>query len=223
MSMSRRLAAEFIGTFWLVFGGCGTAVLAANSGAIGIALAFGFALLTAAFALQHISGAHFNPAVTLGLFAAKRFAGRDVIPYWIAQVAAAIAAAAMLYLIAHGLPNFDTANGFSLNGYGTHSPQHYPLAEVLVSELVLSFFFVTVAIGAASARAATGFAPIAMGLALAAIYLVSIPITNGSVNPARSTGVAVLAGGWAMDQLWVFWLTPLLGGGIAGLVQRWLD
>ena len=152
MSMSRRLAAEFIGTFWLVFGGCGTAVLAANSGAIGIALAFGFALLTAAFALQHISGAHFNPAVTFGLFAAKRFAGRDVIPYWIAQTAAAIAAAAVLYLIARGLPAFDTANGFALNGYGSHSPLHYPLAEVLMSELVLSFFFVTVAIGATSAQ-----------------------------------------------------------------------
>ena len=221
--MSRKLAAEFIGTFWLVLGGCGAAVLAPTIGPAGIALAFGFALLTGALAFQHVSGAHFNPAVTLGLFAAKRLAGADVIAYWIAQTAGAIAAAALLFLIAHGLADFDTANGFALNGYGAHSPMHYPLADVLLTELALSFLFVIVTLGAMSPRGNASFAPVAMGLALALVYLVSMPVTNGAVNPARSTGVAVLAGGWAMDQLWVFWVTPLIGGGLAGLVQRWLD
>ncbi|HUJ03480.1 MAG TPA: aquaporin Z [Rhizomicrobium sp.] len=227
MDMSRRLAAEFIGTLWLVLGGCGAAVLAAGVphvgiGYAGVALAFGLTVLTGAYAFGHISGAHFNPAVTFGLFTARRFAGRDVIPYWIAQVAGAIAAASILFLIARGLASFDIDNGFATNGYGEHSPQGYSLEAALLTETVMTFMFLIVILGATSKKAPHGFAPIAIGLALTLIHLISIPVTNTSVNPARSAGVAILQGGWAMGQLWVFIVAPLLGGGLAGLVQRWL-
>lgn len=221
MDMTRKLAAEFLGTFWLILGGCGAAVIAHGIGETGIALAFGFALLSASYAFHHISGAHFNPAVTLGLYAAGRFAGRDVIPYWIVQVAGAIAGAAMIFLIARGLAGFDLSH-FDTNGYGEHSPLHYPLAAVILCEIVLSFVFVLVWLGASGQGAIEQFAPLTAGIAFALVYLISIPVTNGAENPARSTGVAVLHGDWAMGQLWVFWAAPLIGGSIAGLAQRWL-
>ncbi|HTQ14468.1 MAG TPA: aquaporin Z [Rhizomicrobium sp.] len=227
MDIARRLTAEFLGTFWLVLGGCGAAVLAAGVpnlgiGYAGVALAFGLSVLTAAYAFGHISGAHFNPAVTFGLFAAGRFSGRDVVPYWIAQLAGAAAAGAVLYAIASGLADFDASDGFASNGYGAHSPQGYPLEAALLCEAVMTFMFVMVILGATSMRAPAGFAPLAIGLALTLIHLVSIPVTNTSVNPARSTGVALFQGGWALAQLWAFWLAPLAGAGIAGLVNRWL-
>ncbi len=227
MDISRKLGAEFIGTFWLVLGGCGSAVLAAGIanvgiGYAGVALAFGLTVVTGAYAFGHISGAHFNPAVTLGLWTAGRFPANDVIPYWVAQVAGAIAAAAVLDAIASGLAGFDPSAGFATNGYGEHSPQGYSLLACLVCEVVMTFMFLLVILGATSVRAPAGFAPLAIGLALTLIHLVSIPVTNTSVNPARSTGVAIFHGGWAVGQLWAFWTAPLAGAVLAGLVQRWL-
>ncbi|WP_431223527.1 aquaporin Z [Serratia sp. L9] len=224
--MSKRLFAEFFGTFWLVFGGCGSAVLAAaypqlGIGFAGVALAFGLTVVTMAYAVGHISGGHFNPAVTLGLFAGGRFQAKDVIPYVIAQVIGGIAAAAVLYLIASGKAGFDaTASGFASNGYGEHSPDGYSLQAAIVIELVLTAFFLIVIHGATDKRAPAGFAPLAIGLALTLIHLISIPVTNTSVNPARSTAVAIFQGTWALQQLWVFWLVPLVGGVVGGLIYR---
>ncbi|HGM6877499.1 TPA: aquaporin Z [Serratia marcescens] len=226
--MSKQLFAEFFGTFWLVFGGCGSAVLAAafpqlGIGFLGVALAFGLTVVTMAYAVGHISGGHFNPAITVGLFAGGRFAAKDVIPYVIAQVIGGIAAAAVLYLIASGKAGFDaTAGGFASNGYGEHSPGGYSLQAAIVIELVLTAFFLIVIHGVTDKRAPAGFAPLAIGLTLTLIHLISIPVTNTSVNPARSTGVAIFQGTWALQQLWVFWLVPLVGGIIGGLIYRCL-
>lgn len=226
--MLRKTAAEFFGTFWLVFGGCGSAVLAAafpqlGIGFAGVALAFGLTVLTMAYAVGHISGGHFNPAVTLGLWAGGRFSLRDVLPYILAQVIGGIAAAGVLYLIASGNANFDvTASGFAANGYGEHSPGEYSLLAAIITELVLTAFFLIVIHGATDKRAPAGFAPIAIGLALTLIHLISIPVTNTSVNPARSTAVAIFHGTWALEQLWVFWLVPLIGGIIGGVIYRFL-
>lgn len=226
--MSKRLFAEFFGTFWLVFGGCGSAVLAAafpqlGIGFLGVALAFGLTVVTMAYAVGHISGGHFNPAITVGLFAGGRFAAKDVIPYVIAQVIGGIAAASVLYLIASGKAGFDaTAGGFASNGYGEHSPGGYSLQSAIVIELVLTAFFLIVIHGVTDKRAPAGFAPLAIGLTLTLIHLISIPVTNTSVNPARSTGVAIFQGTWALQQLWVFWLVPLVGGIIGGLIYRCL-
>jgi aquaporin Z len=228
MPLSRRVSAEFLGTFWLVLGGCGSAVLAAafpklGIGFAGVALAFGLTVLTGAYAFGPISGGHFNPAVTLGLFVARRIPGRDVLPYVIAQVAGAIAGAAVLYAIAAGQAGFSTAGGFASNGYGEHSPGSYSLGSALVCEVVMTFIFLMVILGSTAERAPGGFAPIAIGLTLTVIHLVSIPVTNTSVNPARSTGPALFVGGWALAQLWLFWLAPLGGAAIAGVVFRWLS
>ncbi|MEE8227794.1 MAG: aquaporin Z [Kiloniellales bacterium] len=225
LSLTKRLGAEFIGTFWLVFGGCGSAVLAAGFpelgiGFVGVSLAFGLSVLTMAYAVGHISGGHFNPAVTVGLWAGGRFPASDIIPYWIAQVVAAIVAAAVLYLIASGQAGFDLAGGFASNGYGEHSPGGYPLLSALVAEIVLTVFFLIIILGSTDKRAPAGFAPIAIGLALTLIHLISIPVTNTSVNPARSTGPALFVGGWAMAQLWLFWVAPLIGGALGGLIYR---
>jgi aquaporin Z len=227
MSMTRKLGAEFLGTFWLVFGGCGSAVLAAavpdlGIGFAGVSLAFGLTVLTMAYAVGHISGGHFNPAVTLGLWAGGRFPAGQIVPYWVAQVAGAIAAGAVLYVIASGKAGFDLAGGFASNGYGDHSPGGYSLAAGLVAEVVLTAFFLVVILGATDGRAPAGFAPIAIGLALTLIHLISIPVTNTSVNPARSTGPALFVGGWALAQLWLFWVAPLAGGVIGGFIYRWL-
>ncbi|WP_447873989.1 aquaporin Z [Serratia fonticola] len=226
--MSKRLFAEFFGTFWLVFGGCGSAVLAAafpqlGIGFAGVALAFGLTVVTMAYAVGHISGGHFNPAVTMGLFAGGRFPAKDVIPYVVAQVIGGIAAAAVLYLVASGKAEFDaTASGLASNGYGEHSPGGYSLQAAIVIELVLTAFFLIVIHGATDKRAPAGFAPLAIGLELTLIHLISIPVTNTSVNPARSTAVAIFQGTWALQQLWVFWLVPLIGGVIGGLIYRCL-
>lgn len=226
--MLRKTAAEFFGTFWLVFGGCGSAVLAAafpqlGIGFAGVALAFGLTVLTMAYAVGHISGGHFNPAVTLGLWAGGRIAFSDVIPYILAQVLGGIAAAGVLYLIASGKAGFDvTGSGFASNGYGEHSPGGYTLQAAVIAELVLTAFFLIVIHGATDKRAPAGFAPIAIGLALTLIHLISIPVTNTSVNPARSTAVAVFQGTWALQQLWVFWVVPLAGGVLGGLIYRFL-
>ncbi|OMQ25351.1 aquaporin Z [Serratia oryzae] len=226
--MSKRLFAEFFGTFWLVFGGCGSAVLAAafpqlGIGFTGVALAFGLTVLTMAYAVGHISGGHFNPAVTVGLCAGGRFPAKDVVPYVIAQVIGGIAAGAVLYLVASGKTGFDaTASGFAANGYGEHSPDGYSLQAAIVIELVLTAFFLIIIHGATDKRAPAGFAPLAIGLALTLIHLISVPVTNTSVNPARSTGVAVIQGTWALQQLWVFWLVPLIGGIVGGLIYRCL-
>jgi aquaporin Z len=227
MDIARKLIAEFIGTFWLVLGGCGAAVLAAGIpgvgiGYAGVALAFGLTVVTGAYAFGHISGAHFNPAITLGLFTAGRFPGKDVIPYWIAQVAGSILAATVLYAIASGIATFDVTAGFASNGYGEHSPQGYSLEAALICEVVMTFMFVLVILGATSLRAPAGFAPLAIGLTLTLIHLISIPVTNTSVNPARSTGVALYQGTWAIQQLWAFWVAPFVGAILAGLVNRWL-
>ncbi|MEX3957887.1 aquaporin Z [Trinickia sp. EG282A] len=226
--MFRRLAAEAFGTFWLVFGGCGSAVLAAafpqlGIGFVGVALAFGLTVLTMAYAVGHISGGHFNPAVTVGLFAGGRFPGQEVVQYIVAQVIGGILAAGVLYLIASGKAGFDaSASGFASNGYGEHSPGGYSLQAAIVAEFVLTAFFVFIIHGATDKRAPAGFAPIAIGLALTLIHLISIPVTNTSVNPARSTGVALFQGGWALGQLWVFWVVPLMGGAAGGAVYRFL-
>lgn len=225
--MTKRLAAEFLGTFWLVLGGCGSAVLAAafpqlGIGFVGVALAFGLTVLTMAFAVGHISGAHFNPAVTVGLCAGGRFPAHEVAQYIVAQVAGAIAAGGVLYCVATGKPGFDMAGGFASNGYGPHSPGGYSMTAAAVIEFVLTAFFVLIIHGATDKRAPAGFAPIAIGLALTLIHLISIPVTNTSVNPARSAGVAVFEGGWALGQLWFFWVVPLLGGAAGGVIYRWL-
>jgi aquaporin Z len=227
MDSSRKIAAEMIGTFWLVLGGCGAAVLAAGVpevgiGYAGVALAFGLTVLTGAYAFGHISGAHFNPAVTFGLYVAGRFPAKDVAVYWVAQLLGGIAAGAILYVIASGGAGFDVHAGFATNGYGDHSPQHYSLLAGLICEIVMTFMFLIVILNTTSQGSAAGFAPLAIGLALTLIHLISIPVTNTSVNPARSTAVAIFQGGWAVEQLWLFWVAPLIGGGLAGLVQRWL-
>lgn len=224
--MTRKLAAEFIGTFWLVLGGCGAAVIAAGVtkfgiGYAGVALAFGLTVVTGAYAFMHVSGAHFNPAITLGLWAGGRFPAADIFPYWIAQVAGGLVAGAVLFAIASGQAGFDASAGFASNGYGEHSPQGYSLLSALICEIVMSFMFVTVVLGVTSPKAPPGFAPLAIGLTLTIIHLVSIPVTNTSVNPARSTGVAVFQGSWALGQLWAFWIAPLLGGLLAGFTNRW--
>lgn len=228
MNIGRRLAAETIGTFWLVFGGCGSAVLAAKFpdigiGLVGVALAFGLTVLTMAYSIGHISGCHLNPAVTLGLWAGGRFAARDILPYWAAQVVGAILAAAFLLFIATGTGSFDPAtSGLAQNGYGEASPGGYSLQAAFAIEVVLTAGFLTVILGSTDDRAPMGFAPIAIGLALTLIHLVSIPVTNTSVNPARSTGPALLVGGLALQQLWLFWLAPLLGGILGGGTYRLL-
>jgi len=222
MSLNKRVLAELFGTFWLVFGGCGSAVLAAGFpkvgiGLLGVSLAFGLTVLTMAYAIGHISGCHLNPAVSIGLAAAKRFPARELPAYIAAQVCGGIAAGGVLYIIASGVPSFSLADGFAANGFGEHSPGGYSLTSALVAELVLTFFFLFVILGATDGRAPAGFAPIPIGLALTLIHLIGIPVTNLSVNPARSTGPAVFVGGWALEQLWLFWLAPIAGAALAGL------
>jgi len=226
MSMSKKLGAEFIGTFWLVLGGCGSAVLAAafpelGIGFAGVALAFGLTVLTMAFAIGHISGCHLNPAVSVGLMVGGRFSSGELLPYIVAQVLGGLAGAAVLYVIATGQAGFETA-GFASNGYGEHSPGGYNLTSALVTEVVMTFMFLIIILGATDERAPAGLAPIAIGLGLTLIHLISIPVTNTSVNPARSTGVAIFVGDWAVSQLWLFWLAPIAGAILAGIVYRWL-
>ncbi|HKQ76761.1 MAG TPA: aquaporin Z [Blastocatellia bacterium] len=223
MTLAKRSTAEFIGTFWLVLGGCGAAVMAATFpntgiGFLGVALAFGLTVLTMAYAVGHISGGHFNPAVTLGMYTARRIPANDVTPYIIAQVLGAIAGAFVLYIIASGKAGFSLADGFASNGYAAHSPGGYSLLACLVAEVILTFMFLMIILGITDRRAPQGFAPLAIGLALTLIHLISIPVTNTSVNPARSTGPALFAGGWAISQLWLFWVAPLIGGILAGLI-----
>jgi aquaporin Z len=223
--MYPKLASEFLGTFWLVLGGCGSAVLAAafpalGIGFVGVSLAFGLTVLTGAYALGPVSGGHFNPAVSIGLWAGGRFPSRHLVPYIAAQVVGAIVGAGVLYLIANGKSGFDLAAGFASNGYGEHSPGGYSLTAAVITEVVMTFMFVLVILGATHQRAPVGFAGIAIGLALTLIHLISIPVTNTSVNPARSTGPAVLVGGWALAQLWVFWLAPVVGALAAGWFYR---
>lgn len=225
MNLMKRTVAEAIGTFWLVLGGCGSAVLAAafpelGIGFAGVALAFGLTVLTGVYAFGDISGAHFNPAVTVGLVVAKRFPIRDLAPYVVAQLIGAVVAAIVLFLIASGKAGFDPTQGFAANGYGSHSPGGYGLGAALLTELVMTFMFLMIILGATSDKAPKGFAGLAIGLALTLIHLISIPVTNTSVNPARSTGPALFAGGWALAQLWLFWLAPIVGAAIAGLAHR---
>ena len=224
--MGKKLGAEFIGTFWLVLGGCGSAVLAAafpdvGIGLLGVSLAFGLTVLTMAFAIGHISGCHLNPAVSVGLMVGGRFSSSELLPYIIAQVLGGIAGAAVLYVIASGQAGFETA-GFASNGYGEHSPGGYSLTAALVTEVVMTFMFLIIILGATDARAPAGLAPIAIGLGLTLIHLISIPVTNTSVNPARSTGVALYEGGWAISQLWMFWVAPIVGAALAGVAYKWL-
>ena len=221
----KKYLAEFLGTFWLVLGGCGSAVLAAafpdvGIGLLGVALAFGLTVVTMAYAIGHISGCHLNPAVSVGLWAGGRFPAGDLLPYIAAQVAGAIAAGAVLFVIASGAPGFDVANGFASNGFGAHSPGGYSLTAALVCEVVMTMFFLLVILGATDKRAPAGFAPIAIGLALTLIHLISIPVTNTSVNPARSTGVALFVGDWAVAQLWLFWVAPIAGAVLGALAYR---
>ena len=223
--MTKKLLAEFFGTYWLVFGGCGSAILAAGVadvgiGWLGVSLAFGLTVLTMAFAVGHISGGHFNPAVTLGLVVGGRHSGSELLPYWAAQVVGAIAAAATLYIVLSGTADFQGAGGFASNGYGDASPEKYGLVSALVIEIVLTAFFLIVILGSTSKGAPAGFAPIAIGLALTLIHLISIPVTNTSVNPARSTGVALFADGPALGQLWLFWVAPLVGGAVGALIWK---
>jgi len=223
----KKYGAEFFGTFWLVLGGCGSAVLAAafpkvGIGLLGVALAFGLTVLTMAFAIGHISGCHLNPAVSVGLWAGGRFPAKELLPYIIAQVLGAIVAGGVLYLIASGKADFTLASGFASNGYGVHSPGGYSLLAALVTEVVMTMMFLLVIMGATDKRAPQGFAPIAIGLCLTLIHLISIPVTNTSVNPARSTGVALFAGGWALEQLWLFWLAPIVGGVLGAVVYRFI-
>jgi aquaporin Z len=229
--MSKRLAAEFFGTFWLVLGGCGSAVLAAQFGGdgnplgiglVGVSLAFGLTVLTMAYAVGHISGGHFNPAVSVGLWAAGRFEGKDLLPYVVAQLVGAVAAGAALYLIATGKAGAEVG-GFASNGYGERSPGGYGLGAAALTEVLMTFFFLVIILGATSKAAPAGFAPIAIGLGLTLIHLISIPVTNTSVNPARSTGVALFADPGALTQLWLFWVAPIAGAAIAGFVSRWLQ
>ena len=224
----RKYAAEAIGTFWLVLGGCGSAVLAAafpevGIGLLGVSLAFGLTVVTMAYAIGHISGAHLNPAVTIGLTAGGRFPSSDVLPYVVAQVVGGVVAGAVLYVIASGAPGFDLAKGFAANGYGAHSPGGYSLLAGFVTEVVMTAMFLFIIMGATHGKAPVGFAGLAIGLGLTLIHLVSIPVTNTSVNPARSTGVAVFAGGWALGQLWMFWVAPILGGVVGGALYRWVS
>ena len=226
--MSKRFTAEVIGTFWLVLGGCGSAVLAAafpglGIGLLGVSLAFGLTVLTMAYAIGHVSGCHLNPAVTFGLWAGGRFPGRDIPAYVAAQVIGGLLAGGVLYVIASGQAGFDVAGGFASNGYGEHSPGGYGLTSALVTEIVMTFMFLVVIMGATAKRAPQGFAPMAIGLCLTLIHLISIPVTNTSVNPARSTGVAVFVGDWAVSQLWLFWLAPIVGGIVGGVVYKMLD
>ncbi len=227
MSIGKRATAEFIGTFWLVFGGCGSAVLAAafpqvGIGLLGVALAFGLTVLTMAYAIGHISGCHLNPAVSVGLMVAKRFPAKDLAAYVVSQCAGAVCAAGTLWVIASGKAGFDLAGGFASNGYGAHSPGGYSLGACLTAEVVLTFFFLMIILGATDVRAPEGFAPLPIGLSLTLIHLIGIPVTNLSVNPARSLGPAVFVGGWAVEQLWLFWVAPILGAAIAGVVYPWL-
>jgi aquaporin Z len=225
MSLTQKLGAEFIGTFWLVLGGCGSAVLAATFpdtgiGFVGVSLAFGLTVLTMAFAIGHISGCHLNPAVSVGLMVGGRFPASELVPYIIAQVLGAVAGAAMLYVIASGGPGFDLAGGFASNGYGEHSPGGYTLTAALATEVVMTFMFLIIILGATDERAPAGLAPIAIGLGLTLIHLISIPVTNTSVNPARSTGPALFVGGWALSQLWLFWIAPIVGAALAGVCYK---
>jgi aquaporin Z len=228
MPLTKKLAAEFIGTFWLVLGGCGSAVLAAafpgvGIGFAGVALAFGLTVLTMAYAIGHISGCHLNPAVSIGLWAGKRFPASELAPYILAQVLGGLAGAAVLYFIATGKPGFaDAPRVLAANGYGAHSPGGYSMAAGFVAEVVMTMMFLLIILGATDGRAPKGFAPIAIGLGLTLIHLISIPVTNTSVNPARSTAPALLAGGWAIEQLWLFWVAPILGALVAGALYSWL-
>ena len=228
MTLPKKLGAEFIGTFWLVLGGCGSAVLAAGFpdvgiGLLGVSFAFGLTVLTMAFAIGHISGCHLNPAVSLGLWSGGRFSTAELVPYIAAQVTGGIAGAAVLYIIASGQAGFDVTAGFASNGYAEHSPGGYSLTAALVTEIVMTFMFLIIILGATDKRAPKGFAPIAIGLALTLIHLITIPVTNTSVNPARSTAVAIFQGDWALAQLWLFWLAPIAGALLAGLVYRWFE
>lgn len=228
MPLTKKLGAEFLGTFWLVLGGCGSAVLAATFpgvgiGLVGVAIAFGLTVLTMVYAIGHISGCHLNPAVSVGLWAGGRFSVSELIPYIIAQVVGAIAAAGVLYFIASGKAGFELSSGLAANGYGDHSPGGYSLAAGLLIEIVMTFMFLVIILGATDKRAPKGFAGIAIGLGLTLIHLISIPVTNTSVNPARSTGPAIFVGDWALCQLWLFWVAPIVGAILAGLVYRWLS
>jgi aquaporin Z len=223
----KSYGAEFLGTFWLVLGGCGSAVLAAafpnvGIGLHGVSLAFGLTVLTMAFAIGHISGCHLNPAVSIGLWAGGRFPAAKLVPYIVAQVLGAVAAGAVLYTIANGAPGFDVSKGFASNGYGAHSPGGYSMTAALVTEVVMTMFFLIVILGATDKRAPAGFAPIAIGLALTLIHLISIPVTNTSVNPARSTGVAVFVGDWAVGQLWLFWVAPIVGALLGAAAYKFI-
>jgi len=223
----KAYSAEFFGTFWLVLGGCGSAVLAAafpdvGIGLLGVAFAFGLTVLTMAYAIGHISGCHLNPAVSVGLWAGGRFPSNKLAPYIASQVLGAVAAGGVLYMIASGKPGFDVASGFAANGYGAHSPGNYSFLAALVCEIVMTMMFLLIILGATDKRAPSGFAPLAIGLGLTLIHLISIPVTNTSVNPARSTGVAVFVGGWAMAQLWLFWVAPIVGGVLGAAVYRFI-
>ena len=228
MQLSKRLGAEMFGSFWLVLGGCGSAVLAAafphvGIGLAGVSLAFGLTVLTMAYAIGHISGCHLNPAVSIGLTVAGRFPARDLVPYIVAQVIGAVIGAAVLYVIASGKAGFSLSGGFAANGFGDHSPGKYGLGACVVAEVVLTMMFLFMIMGATHGKAPAGFAPIAIGLGLTLIHLISIPVTNTSVNPARSTGPALFVGGWALAQLWLFWVAPLIGGAMGGILYRWLS
>jgi len=228
MSLTRKMAAEMLGTFWLVFAGCGSAVLAAGVpgvgiGWLGVSFAFGLSLMTMAFAIGHISGCHVNPAVSVGLWTGGRFPASEILPYWIAQLVGAVVAAGVLAVIANGAAGFDlVASGFAANGYAEHSPGGYSMTAALVAEVVLTFIFLMIILGATDGRAPAGLGPIAIGLGLTVIHLVGIPVTNLSVNPARSTGPALFVGGWALSQLWLFWIAPIVGAALAGFAYRWL-
>jgi aquaporin Z len=228
MSMTQRLTAEFVGTFWLVFGGCGSAVLAAafpelGIGFAGVSLAFGLTVLTMAYAIGHVSGCHLNPAVSVGLVVARRFPAADLGPYIAAQLAGGIAGAAVLYMIATGRADFNLAAGFASNGYGVHSPGGYSMQAGFLAEVVLTGMFLMIIVGATDGRAPAGFAPLAIGFGLTLIHLIGIPVTNTSVNPARSTATAVFVGGWALQQLWMFWIAPIVGAAVGGLIYRTLE
>lgn len=223
----KKYTAEFLGTFVLVFGGCGSAVLAAaypelGIGFVGVALAFGLTVLTMAYAIGHISGCHLNPAISIGLWVGGRFSSKDLLPYIVSQVLGAIAAGGVLYIIASGKAGFDVSGGFASNGYGEHSPDGYSLLSALITEIVMTFIFLLIIMGATDKKAPQGFAPLAIGLGLTLIHLVSIPVTNTSVNPARSTGVAIFTGGWAIAQLWLFWIAPIIGGALGALVYKFI-
>ncbi|MCF8262706.1 MAG: aquaporin Z [Melioribacteraceae bacterium] len=223
----KKYTAEFLGTFVLVFGGCGSAALAAaypelGIGFVGVALAFGLTVLTMAYAIGHISGCHLNPAISIGLWVGGRFSSKDLLPYIVSQVLGAIAAGGVLYIIASGKAGFDVSGGFASNGYGEHSPDGYSLLSALITEIVMTFIFLLIIMGATDKKAPQGFAPLAIGLGLTLIHLVSIPVTNTSVNPARSTGVAIFTGGWAIAQLWLFWIAPIIGGALGALVYKFI-